>query len=171
MYPIFKGARSLPKNDSPVALTSHLIKIFEKYARNKIVAYMEDHHLLKDSQHGFRRGRSCHSKLLAHHDWILLNLAKGRNIDVVFLDFAKTFDKVDHGILLHKIKALGITGKMGVWIHAFLTGRLQAVTVDGWKSQEAEVISGVPQGSVLGSFLFLIHMGDIGERVRGSFLC
>ena len=91
-------------------------------------------------------------------------------MDVVFLDFAKAFDKVDHGILLHKVKALGITGKLGVWIHAFLTGRLQAITVDGHRSEKAMVISGVPQGSVLGPLLFLIHMGDIGKRVGGSSL-
>ena len=117
LCPIYKdGDRSLPKNYRPVPLTSHLINIFEKCARNKIVEHMEDHHLFSDKQHGFRKGRSCLSKLLAHHDWILNDLAEGRNVDVVFLD------KVDHGILLHKIKALGITGKLGVWIHAFLTG-------------------------------------------------
>ena len=88
---------------------------------------------------------------------------------VVFLDFAKPFDKVDHGILLHKIKALGITGKMGVWTQAFLTERIQAVTVDGRKPQEAEMISEVPQCSLLGRLLYLIHMGDIGERMGAHF--
>ena len=153
-----------------VALTSHLIKIFEKCVRNKIVEHMENHHLFSDKQHSFRKGRSCLSKLLAHHDWVLNNLAEGRNVDVVFLDFAKAFDKVDHGILLHKVKALSITGKLGVWIHAFLTGRLQAITVDGHRSEEAMVISGVPQDSVLGLLLFLIHMGGIGKRGGGSSL-
>ena len=169
--PIYKGGdRSLPKNYRPVALTSHLTKVFEKCARNKIVEHMETHHLFSDKQHGFRKGRSCLSKLLAHHDWVLNNLAEGKNVDVVFLDFAKAFDKVDHGILLHKVKTLGITGKLGVWIHAFLTKRLQAVTVDGHRSEKMPVTSGVPQGSVLGPLLFLIHMGGIGDEVEGSFL-
>ena len=74
------------------------------------------------------------------------------------------------GIFLHKIKALGITGKLEVWIQEFLTDRLQSVSVDGHRSEEAEVISGVPQGSVLGPLLFLIYMGDIGEGIKYSSL-
>lgn len=166
--PIYKGGdRRLPKNYRPLALTSHLIKTFEKCARNKIVKYMEDSHLFNDKQHDFRKGRSCLSKLLAHQDWVLNKLAERKNVDVVFLDFAKAFDKVDHGILLHKVKALGITGKIGKWVHAFLTNRLQAVAVDGYTSEKIPVVSGVPQGSVLGPLLFLIHMGDIS---RGEIL-
>ena len=111
--PIHKGGdKGMAENYRPVALTSHLIKIFEKCVRDEIVAHMEDHHLFNNDQHGFRRGRSCLSKLLAHYDWVLHSLAEGKNVDVVFLDFAKAFDKVDHGILLHKIKSLGITGKL-----------------------------------------------------------
>ncbi|KAK8390865.1 hypothetical protein O3P69_016917 [Scylla paramamosain] len=106
-----------------------------------------------NNQHGFRKGRSCLSKFLAYHDWVLHNLAEGINVDVVFLDFAKTFDKVYHGILLHKMSCLGIGGKLGVWTHAILT-------VNGHKSEEALVSSGVPQGFVLGTLLFLIHLGD-----------
>ena len=91
--PIYKGGdRSLPKNYRPVALTSHLIKIFEKCARTKILEHMEAHNLLNENQHGFRKGRSCLSKLLAHHDWVLQNLAEGNNVDVMFLDLAKAFD-------------------------------------------------------------------------------
>ena len=169
--PIHKGGdRSLAKNYRPVALTSHLIKIFEKCARNKIMEYLETHNLYSENQHGFRKGRSCLSKLLEHYDWVLHNLAEGRNVDVVFLDFAKAFDKVDHGILLRKVNELGITGKLGRWLHSFLTGRVQTVVVDGLKSEEADVVSGVPQGSVLGPLLFLIHMGDIGQRMEDSTL-
>ena len=169
--PIHKGGdKGMAENYRPVALTSHLIKIFEKCVRDEIVAHMEDHHLFNNDQHGFRRGRSCLSKLLAHYDWVLHSLAEGKNVDVVFLDFAKAFDKVDHGILLHKIKSLGLTGKLGIWIHAFLTGRLQTVTVEGHRSEEAVVVSGVPQGTVLGPLLFLIFMGDINDGIEDSSL-
>ena len=169
--PIYKGGdRSLAKNYRPVALTSHLVKIMEKCARNKIMDYLETNNLYSVGQHGFRKGRSCLSKLLSHYDWVLQNLAEGRNVDVVFLDFAKAFDKVDHGILLRRVKELGITGKLGRWMHSFLTGRVQTVVVDGHKSEEAPMISGVPQGSVLGPLLFLIYMGDIGIDVGDSVL-
>ncbi|KAG0710230.1 RNA-directed DNA polymerase from mobile element jockey [Chionoecetes opilio] len=86
------------------------------------------------------------------------------------LIWPKLLTKLTTASYYTRSRPLAITGKMGVWIHAFLAGRLQAVTVDGHISEEAEVIGGMPQGSVLGPLLFLIHKGDIGERVRGSFL-
>ncbi|XP_076053570.1 uncharacterized protein LOC143032588 [Oratosquilla oratoria] len=79
------------------------------------------------------KGRSCLSNLLTHYDWLLRNLSGGKNVDIVFLDFAKAFDKVDHGVL-HKAKDLGISGKLGIWLHSFLTDRTQTVAVDGLKS-------------------------------------
>ncbi len=149
--PIYKGGdKSLPQNYRPVALTSHIIKVFEKCVRNEILLHMKNNDLLNEGQHGFRKGRSCLSNLLKHHEWLLHSLAEGKNVDVVFLDFSKAFDKVDHGILLHKIKSIGIMGKLGVWLHQFLTGRDQSVAVDGHMSEKMEVASGVPQGSVLG---------------------
>lgn len=105
----------------------------------------------------------CLSKFIAHYDWLLENLAAGKNVDVMFLDFAKAFEKVD-GILLHKIETLGKTGKLGLWLHDFLRGRVQSVLVNGYTSIEASIDSGFPQGSVLGPLLFLIHMG--GHCVR-----
>jgi hypothetical protein len=89
---------------------------------------------------------------------------------VVYLDFAKAFDKVDFGIVLNKLKELGIKGKLGKWIHCFLTGITQKVVVDGISSSVKEVISGVPQGSVLGPLLFLIMIGDIDKSVLTAFL-
>lgn len=169
--PIHKGGdRTQAKNYRPVALTSHLVKIFEKIVRDAIITHLDANDLMSGSQHGFRKGRSCLSNLLAHYEWLLQGLAEGRNVDVVYLDFAKAFDRVDHGILLHKLRAMGITGKLGVWLHGFLTRRKQAVAVDGFKSQQEEVISGVPQGSVLGPMLFLVLMADIEDAVDGSFL-
>lgn len=161
------GTRTSLKNYRLVALTSHLIKILKKCTRNKISEYVEAHLLFNDEKHGFRRGRSNLSKLLVHHDWVLNNLAEGKNVDVELLDLTKAFDHVDHSILLH---SLGTTGKLGIWIYAFLTNCLQAVTVDGHRSEMMPVIRGVPQESFLGPLLFLIYMEDTGNEVGGSFL-
>lgn len=120
----------MAKNYRTVGLTLHLTKIYEKCARTNIIKYLEKHNLYSESQHGLKKGRSCHSKLLEHCDWVLQNLAGGRNVNVVFLDFLKTFDKVDHGILLYKVTELGITGKMGRWLYSFLTSRVQSMVVN-----------------------------------------
>lgn len=171
IIPIHKGgSRGVPKNYRPIALTSHLIKIFEKVLRNSMVTYMETHGLFNPSQHGFRLGRSCLSQLIAHYDTILEHLASGDNVDVIYIDFAKAFDKVDFNVTLRKISELRITGKIGYWIHSFLVNRFQTVLVKNARSQKLKVKSGVPQGSVLGPLLFLILISDIDQEVASSFL-
>ena len=162
--PIFKGgSRSLPKNYRPVALTSHICKTLEKIIVKNIIQFLEDNSKMNANQHGFRPGRSCLSQLLTHQEIILTALGSNKNVDVVYLDFAKAFDKVDLGILLHKVKEMGITGNLGKWIYNFLHERKQFVAAEGALSQESDVVSGVPQGSVLGPILFLIHIADIGK--------
>ena len=121
---------------------------------------------MDETQHGSRAGRSTLSQLLEHQDEILKELEQGNNVDTVYLDFSKAFDKCDHGILLHKIRKLNIKGKLGCWLQNFLKNRKQAVIVDRVKSTWSEIISGIPQGSVLGPILFLIYISDIGEELN-----
>ena len=124
IIPIHKGkSRAVPKNYRPVALTSLLIKAFEKVVRKYLVAHFDKHKFFNESQHGFRSGRSCLSQLLAHFDKITKLLECGKSVDVIYVDFAKAFDKVDIGITLRKLKQLGVVGKLGRWLHNFLTGR------------------------------------------------
>lgn len=171
IIPIHKGkSRALPKNYRPVALTSLIIKIFEKVLRKYIVQYMSDHRLFNTSQHGFRCGRSCLSQLLAHFDHVTRLLEEGKAVDVIYLDFSKAFDKVDIGVTLRKLNSLGIKGKLGRWLQCFLTGRMQSVMVDGNLSNPKPVLSGVPQGSVLGPLIFLVLIGDIDLNIVSSFM-
>ena len=86
------------------------------------------------------------------------------------MDFAKAFDKVDFGVTLRKLDAMGISGRVGHWVHSFLTNRTQTVLVNKCRSRKAVVKSGVPQGSVLGPLLFLILIGDIDKDVAVAFL-
>ena len=129
---------------------------------------MNDHNLFNENQHGFRTGRSCLSQLLEHFDTILNIIEDNNNTDVIYLDFAKAFDKVHHTIVLNKIKSLSITGQIYNWLESFLRGRFQSVIVNGISSRPQEVKSGVPQGSVLGPLIFLILIGNIDEDVNES---
>ena len=144
----------MPANYRPIALTSHIIKMFEKILRRHVVKFMNDNNLFNDNQHGFRSGRSCLSQLLEHFDQILDLLESGGNVDVIYLDFSKAFDKLDFKIVLRKIKAMGIDGRVFDWIKSFLTERTQQVSVNGILSDPAAVISGVPQGSVVHITIF-----------------
>ena len=92
----------------------------------------------------------------------------GNNVDVIYmyLHFAKAFDKVDHGILCHQLKKLCIGGKVRTLIHNFLSDRTQYITANGATSTMSQVISSVPQGTVLGPILFLILIGDLNENTN-----
>ena len=166
--PVHKGgSRAVPKNYRPVALTSHLIKVFERVLRKTLVNHMDSLNIIPNDQHGSRAMRSTLTQLLAHWDKILDGLEDGGGVDVVYLDFSKAFDKVEHGVLLHKLRDCKVLGKIGVWLAKFLdsSARQQAVVVDGRISSLSPVISGVPQGTVLGPILFLLHIADISKDV------
>ena len=169
--PIHKGgSKSEPANYRPVALTSHIIKVLEKVVRNKLVDFLESNGHMNDNQHGFRSGRSCLTQLLKHHDQIISLMEQHQNVDVVYLDFSKAFDKVDHNIVLAKAHNMGVQGKLLDWIREFLTNRKQSVVVNGSISSPRPVISGVPQGSVIGPLIFLILISDIDHNTLHSLI-
>ena len=169
--PVHKGgSRGIPANYRPVALTSHITKMFERVIRKWLVAHLEENNLLPDGQHGFRSSRSCLTQLLSYWDKILDQLEEGKGVDVIYTDFAKAFDKCETGVLLHRLKECGVRGKVGCWLAAFLDSsvRKQAVGVDGRLSTLAPVVSGVPQGTVLGPCLFLVHLLDISSNLSAG---
>ena len=99
----------------------------------------------------------------------IMHIMSGENtVDMVYLDFAKAFDKLDHEVLLHKIKTLGITGKLGVWLYHFLTHKTHFVRLQGGINHHSSVLSAVSQGTVLGPLLFINLMVDINCGISFS---
>lgn len=168
--PVYKkGSRSDPGNYRPVSLTAICCKIMEKLVRNAMLKHLIENQLLSAKQHGFVYGRSCTTQLLKVLDIWTEILDNGGAIDAVYLDFAKAFDTVPHQRLLLKLAGYGISGRLLEWIKHFLTGRRQRVGVAGEFSTWREVLSGVPQGSVLGPILFICYINCMPESVS-SFL-
>ena len=160
--PIFKSGDKLDvSNFRPISVLPCFSKILEKLMYNRLYKYLTENNILYKKQFGFQKSHSTNHAIIELINNITNAFEKNLFTLGVFIDLSKAFDTVDHGILLHKLKHYGVTDTNLKWFKSYLTNRQQAVVYEDIKTNLLEIPCGVPQGSILGSLLFLIYINDI----------
>ena len=167
--PIFKSSDpSLPKNYRPISILPIVSKLLERHIHSLVFKHLLESYPISPFQWGFMPRRSTTSALCSlTHDW-LRQLDNGNEICSVFFDVRKAFDSVPHSHLMSKLSSLQLCPQIYHWIHSCLAERSQVVAVGGELSAAVDVISGVPQGSVLGPLLFILYIDDVASKISSS---
>lgn len=165
--PIFKdGDKDNIKNYRPVSTINAIPKVFENIIADQITETFKQ--VIPQNQHGFMKGRSTTTNLLIYKEYILNSMEEGHQVDAIYTDFQKAFDRVQHTVLVKKLEAIGCHGKLLKWFYSYITNRTQSVKIQNKLSKSIKCLSGVAQGSNLSPILFLIFIADLPEIFQNS---
>jgi hypothetical protein len=160
-----KDGKNSPSNYRPISLLSCVGKVMERVVYKYIYNYINEHSLLYSYQSGFLPGHSTVYQLLEIYHNIYKNIDSRLSSIIIFCDISKTFDRVWHKALIKKLQSYGITGDLLHWLDDYVSDRKQNVVVNNECSNPNTVNAGVPQGSGLGSLLFLLYINDITDNL------